>query len=308
MRASGLSVLLSVLITGLASSVEVDAAISKPTNITAQSLETALDSLARDRGFQLVYRTGVLENLRTDGASGELTLDEALKRLLGNTGLTYRYVDSRTITIMRESELRSRDVTGSSGITDGSHEPLPSAPVEAREALRLASGVAAAEQGEAVDTTEGGVDEVVVTAKRKFRPETSNAASKFELPLIETPQSLTVFSSEFLEIARLNDTASIVAYMPGVELRGMGDGTQPNLSARGFNVNRERGFRINGLSTDSEIDLAGLVALWRGRLRRHLQPRAEGAYRAVRSDDQLRGRQLRPAALPGRRGRAARQR
>src|SRR5688572_16202671 len=47
------------------------------------------------------------------------------------------------------------------------------------------------------------VEEVVVTAKRKFRPETSAAASKLELPIIETPQALTVLSSEFLNIARL---------------------------------------------------------------------------------------------------------
>ncbi|MBL8267505.1 TonB-dependent siderophore receptor [Steroidobacter sp.] len=99
------------------------------------------------------------------------------------------------------------------------------------------------------------LEEVIVTAERKFRPEVSTAASKFELPIIETPQALTVLSSEFLDIARLNDTASVVAYTPGVELGGIGDGTQAAISARGFPINRERGFRINGLSTDSELDL-----------------------------------------------------
>ncbi len=255
MRASGLSALLSVLITGLAASAEVDAALSKVTNITAQPLETALERLARDRGFQLVYRTGVMENLRTSGASGELTLDEALRRLLGNTGLTYRYVDSRTITIMRESDLRASDVTGRAHAGEGPNASRPPTAAQDRQAIRLAADAAAMGQADAGSPPESSVEEVVVTAQRKFRPETSNAASKFELPLIETPQALTVLSSEFLQIARLNDTASVVAYMPGVELRGMGDGTQPNLSARGFNVNRERGFRINGLSTDSEIDL-----------------------------------------------------
>jgi TonB-dependent siderophore receptor len=255
MRATGLSVLLSILVTGLASSAEVDAAISKSTNIVAQPLQSALESLARDRGFQLVYRTGVMANLRTGGATGNFTLDEALRRLLENSGLTYRYVDSRTITIMRERELRARDVTGSAAADEGTLAAPASASAEQRPSLRLAADESSAADEDATSLDQAGVDEVVVTAKRKFRPETSNAASKFELPIIETPQALTVLSSEFLEIARLNDTASIVAYVPGVELRGMGDGTQPNLSARGFNVNRERGFRINGLSTDSEIDL-----------------------------------------------------
>lgn len=99
------------------------------------------------------------------------------------------------------------------------------------------------------------LETVVVTAQRKFLPEVSTAASKLSLPVIETPQALTVMSSEFLDIAAINDTAGVVAYTPGIELLGIGDGTQANLFARGFQVNRDRSFRINGLSADSESDL-----------------------------------------------------
>lgn len=99
------------------------------------------------------------------------------------------------------------------------------------------------------------LETIVVTAQRKFLPEVSDAASKLSLPVIETPQALTVLSSEFLNIAGLNDTASVVAYTPGIELLGIGDGTQATLMARGFQVNRDRSFRINGLSADSESDL-----------------------------------------------------
>jgi iron complex outermembrane recepter protein len=99
------------------------------------------------------------------------------------------------------------------------------------------------------------LETIVVTAQRKFLPEISNAASKLSLPVIETPQALTVMSSEFLDIAAINDTAGVVAYTPGIELLGIGDGTQANLFARGFQVNRDRSFRINGLSADSESDL-----------------------------------------------------
>lgn len=141
-----------------------------------------------------------------------------------------------------------------------SHTPRPgpsrlSVCTIAMAAAGLCSTPLCSAQDAGAAPSSGVIGEVVVTAKRKFRPETSAAASKLELPIIETPQALTVLSSEFLDIARLNDTASIVAYTPGVELLGMGDGTQANILARGFDVNRERSFRINGLSADSEVDL-----------------------------------------------------
>lgn len=79
---------------------EVQAAIRQPTNIAAQGLAPALKALARDRDVQLVYRSDLVMDLRTGGAVGELTFDEALTKLLAGTGLTYRYLDSSAITII----------------------------------------------------------------------------------------------------------------------------------------------------------------------------------------------------------------
>ena len=38
---------------------------------------------------------------RANGATGELTLEEALTQLLSGTGLMYRYLDQNAITIVR---------------------------------------------------------------------------------------------------------------------------------------------------------------------------------------------------------------
>jgi iron complex outermembrane recepter protein len=97
--------------------------------------------------------------------------------------------------------------------------------------------------------------EVVITAKRQFRPEISSAASKLEMPVVETPQALTVLGSELLDIANLKDTASVVAYTAGIQNGGIGDGTEAVLVARGFEIDRERSYRVNGLSVYSEIDV-----------------------------------------------------
>ena len=248
---------LSIATVSIAENAE--AAMRRPTHIPEQPLDSALQALAKERNLQMIYPYEIVGQLRTRGANGDLTFEEAIASLLSGTGLAYRYLDEKTVTIVPLATAPSA-ASGVDGAMRGT-----SAAVDAVGGTQGAGEVAprrwygwltlaqAADPRAAHDAN--AVDEIVVTAQRKFRPEVSNAASKFELPIIETPQALTVLSSEFLNIARLNDTASVVAYAPGVELRGMGDGTQAALVARGFTVNRERGFRINGLSTDSELDL-----------------------------------------------------
>lgn len=68
----------------------VEAAARKNTNIPAQGLGPALQSLAKDRGLQLVYVSTEVNSLRTRGANGELTAEEALNQLLDGTGLTFK--------------------------------------------------------------------------------------------------------------------------------------------------------------------------------------------------------------------------
>jgi iron complex outermembrane receptor protein len=101
-----LSVAIAVSCLTLASLSAADpaaAAIKKETNIPAQGLGPALQTLATDREFQVLYRTEIVGDRRTTGAVGEFTLDEALTRLLSGTGLTFEYLDDKTITILPTS-------------------------------------------------------------------------------------------------------------------------------------------------------------------------------------------------------------
>jgi hypothetical protein len=88
----------------------------QPTSIAAQDLATALHILARRHGVQVVYRSELVMNHRTSGASGNLTLEEALAKLLDATGLTYRFLADKAITIIPTSaEDESSRVEESSG-------------------------------------------------------------------------------------------------------------------------------------------------------------------------------------------------
>ena len=84
---------------GIALATDVRAAMRMPTNIQAQGLGTALQALAKAREFQIVYRPEYVRDRTTGGAAGELTRDEALARILADTGLTFRYLNENTVTI-----------------------------------------------------------------------------------------------------------------------------------------------------------------------------------------------------------------
>jgi iron complex outermembrane receptor protein len=107
MRLSVVVAAISLSIIGLAVADDVRASVRKPTNIPAQSLGAALEALAKDRNLQVVYVSEELTGLRTHGALGEFTSEEALKQLLAGTGMTFRYLDENTVTIVRVSSTSS---------------------------------------------------------------------------------------------------------------------------------------------------------------------------------------------------------
>jgi iron complex outermembrane recepter protein len=69
-------------------------------HIEPQALAPALRTFAKDRGVQLVYRSELVERQRTRGATGDLTVDEALDELLEGTGLRFVYLEESAVTIV----------------------------------------------------------------------------------------------------------------------------------------------------------------------------------------------------------------
>jgi len=100
MRAAVVATVLCFSMAGLSAAAEVQAAIRRSTHIQAQGLGPALRELAKEHGFQLVYRAELVRDLNTSGATGELTTEDALTQLLQGTGLKYRRLDETTITIV----------------------------------------------------------------------------------------------------------------------------------------------------------------------------------------------------------------
>jgi len=105
MRITVLAAAISSAVVSFALADPASAAIRAPTNIGPQELDRALRVLAADRRLQILYTTQIVSNRQTSGAVGDLTVDEALDRILGGTGLFFRYADQNTIAIMARNDL-----------------------------------------------------------------------------------------------------------------------------------------------------------------------------------------------------------
>jgi iron complex outermembrane receptor protein len=68
--------------------------------IVAQDLNTALTAWAEQSGIQVIYATQLAAGLKSPGAAAGLPPGAALEHLLGGTGLEYRVLNDRTVSIL----------------------------------------------------------------------------------------------------------------------------------------------------------------------------------------------------------------
>jgi len=72
--------------------------------IPAMPLNKALDAFARREHLQLVYVSTVADGVRTQGAPAGLAAEKTLQKLLDGTGLKYRFLNAKTVTIYAPGE------------------------------------------------------------------------------------------------------------------------------------------------------------------------------------------------------------
>jgi outer membrane receptor protein involved in Fe transport len=116
MRIGVLGALLCLCFVGLSQAQSAHASIRKDTNIPAEPLGAALQEIARTYDLQLLYHTEIAAGLKSQGAIGSLTPDEALTKVLSGTGLSFKYLDASTVTVFPQSQASTP--TASSGSSD----------------------------------------------------------------------------------------------------------------------------------------------------------------------------------------------
>lgn len=68
-------------------------------NIPAQPLNRALRALSDQSGIQIAYQTSIASGAMAPALTGTMTSEQALQRLLSNSGLNYSFTNANTVTI-----------------------------------------------------------------------------------------------------------------------------------------------------------------------------------------------------------------
>lgn len=225
MRASMLGGVLSVVLVSATMADPAGAAARKMTNIPAESLTQALKTLAKERQFQVLYRAETVRDRRTAGAVGEFTAQEALTRLLSGTGLTYQYLDERTVTIVPLVPATAPE-TGSDEATDTTKETGKTSSQDfqlAQATVGSGTGTASVDQqNQSSSTAAPALEEVLVTAQKRSEN------------VQDVPSSISVFSDEKLQQLHATSLTDYAAYIPGLNVAGGGSPGQIAITLRGI--------------------------------------------------------------------------
>src|SRR5687767_11005805 len=84
----------SILISAIAAAVQ---AAGLPGGLPPQPLVDALEAFSKQTGFQLLYKAGLANGVKSHGAPAGLSAEATLSALLRDTGLTFAFVNARTI-------------------------------------------------------------------------------------------------------------------------------------------------------------------------------------------------------------------
>jgi iron complex outermembrane recepter protein len=227
MRVAIVAICLSIV--GLAGAEGVKASVRKPTNIPPEGLGPALTTLAKEFDFQVLYRTEVVGTLKTQGVSGAMTATEALEHVLSGTGLIYKYLDEKTVTIALEGT-RSAGPQAQAASENPSSDDFSAN--EEKKSSSWGFRIAQADQGKAagdVSTAEAirtpdkhdALEEIVVTAEKR--------ASTIQ----DTPISMSALSGDVMQQQGIMNLTDVILAVPGISVRTAGPG-QTELEMRGL--------------------------------------------------------------------------
>jgi len=171
--------------------------------IAPQPLSSALADFAHQTGLQLVYISRVAEGRASKGAPAGLTPKEALRQLLDGTGLSFEFLNPRTVRIYE-----------------------PAAAAQAPRALD--SSVSPARAEHMLAHRSDSLEEILVMGTRR-----DEHVSDIE-DVQNIAASVSVVGGASLESQKLEQLSDYTAYLPGVSAVGGGSPGQSLVVIRGI--------------------------------------------------------------------------
>jgi outer membrane receptor protein involved in Fe transport len=192
-------------------------------DIKAQPLASALLEFSKQADRQVVGATEALREVRTTGVTGELSVGDALGKLLEGTGLQYELVGEHSVRIVSEGSRAAYDGTpGVTRVAQGEgNSSVYGAAGAGQSSEETAKSASSAESSEGVK-----LEEIVVTAQKRKQQ------------TIEVPMSITAFSGEKLAAAGIDSALDLSFAVPSLSVSETQPGRQM-IMIRG--VGSERG-------------------------------------------------------------------
>lgn len=203
-------------------------------SIAAQPVSQALRAYAQQSGDQVVFYSDIGKGRESVAVEGSYTRQEALKRLLENTGLKYRRVNTKTIAISTDAPERPEA---------SFQRTSTAAPLRLAQATQPAPAPVAqqtAQTGEPQPAGEDslfGVETVIVTG-----------TAVGERTKFDSSVAISTFSAEDIARAAPASSAELISAVPGFWVESTAGTTQGNVFARG--IIQDGGYRYVGLMED----------------------------------------------------------
>ncbi|NBC30286.1 MAG: TonB-dependent receptor plug domain-containing protein, partial [Spirochaetes bacterium] len=206
--------------------------------IAEGELGNALQSYSVQSGIQHLYTEPQLALRPAAPVNGAYSAREALDLLLDDTGVSYRFTDSRTVRLF---------------LSDETEQPAPAAappPEEETPAVEPADAGTPVEDDAAGAAAPPAMEEIVVTARKR------------EENLQDVPIAVTALSSEFINEAGLTSVFDVADYTPNLSFRESFGRTFDRPVIRGMsNIigGANAGVFINGIFVPGTISTAELT-------------------------------------------------
>jgi outer membrane receptor for ferric coprogen and ferric-rhodotorulic acid len=215
---------LSILIASLGVSVIASAeTVTTELDLPAQGLGESLRAIATATHVNVLFDTAEVAALKAPALKGRLGLDEAMSRVLGGTGLTYRFLDEKTVVLVKEGEAI----------------PAPAAHTSAESPMRLAQAAAAGTRDAPAGDSDARLDEVVVIGKGYG----VRVGAKSVAPLREVPNTVTVIDQQRIQEQNLFTLEDLALQTTGLNTTG-GDSDLAQFVSRGFAIDN---FLVDGV-------------------------------------------------------------
>lgn len=238
---------------GFSWGAQSDAAIVRHNlNIPRQTLDVALKDLARQTGLQIVRFSDTVQGDALVGPlNGKYSVDQALRTLLGPSGLSYRPLNERAYIVVSPQELPQK-----TGAAVHEFEGLPSTEaVEESQPLRLAQ----VEESGATGASSTAVPSVTPNDSRMSLEEIIVTAQKVEERLRDIPMSITAMTARDLQNLGATQFLDFANTVPSLNFTSNGVGqTQVNLRGitSGYNVSPTVGIYVDDVPYGSSTPFA----------------------------------------------------